>query len=94
MASEKASYCSLCSESGYAKSECVTSWYIDIGDCECSCEHCGARFGYGERLKGYSKDRRVCISDLKPGDRRQKQNSRSEGIPEMGESKATKASTN
>nr|GEX12123.1 replication protein A 70 kDa DNA-binding subunit [Tanacetum cinerariifolium] len=37
----------------------VTSWYIDIGDCDCSYEHCGARFWFRERLKGYSKDRKV-----------------------------------
>ncbi|GJT66822.1 protein chromatin remodeling 5 isoform X1 [Tanacetum coccineum] len=39
--------------------ESVTSLYIDIGDYEYSYEHCGAKFWYGEQLKGYSKDRRV-----------------------------------
>ncbi|PWA59790.1 hypothetical protein CTI12_AA388220 [Artemisia annua] len=29
----------------------VSSLYIDIGDCNWSCEHCGAVFWYGERLK-------------------------------------------
>ncbi|GJS71634.1 hypothetical protein Tco_0704475 [Tanacetum coccineum] len=38
---------------------CVTSWYINIGDGDCSYEHCRARFWYRERLKGYSKDRKV-----------------------------------
>ncbi|GKA60928.1 hypothetical protein Tco_0760335 [Tanacetum coccineum] len=30
--------------SGGVHNEGVTSWYIDIGDCDCSYEHCGARF--------------------------------------------------
>ncbi|GKC73843.1 DNA helicase [Tanacetum coccineum] len=34
----------------------VSSLYMDIGDCQWSCEHCKAKFWYGERLKGYSKD--------------------------------------
>ncbi|GJR64993.1 hypothetical protein Tco_0011058 [Tanacetum coccineum] len=35
----------------------ISSYYIDIGDCDCSCEHCDAKFWYGERLKGCSTDR-------------------------------------
>ncbi|GKD01694.1 helitron helicase-like domain-containing protein [Tanacetum coccineum] len=31
----------------------VSSMYIDIGDCDWLCQHCGAMFWYGERLKGY-----------------------------------------
>ncbi|GKD22206.1 hypothetical protein Tco_1223909, partial [Tanacetum coccineum] len=31
--------------------EGVSSFYIDIGDCEYSCQHCGAKFWYGERLQ-------------------------------------------
>nr|GEX44740.1 replication protein A 70 kDa DNA-binding subunit [Tanacetum cinerariifolium] len=34
-------------------------WYIDIRDYDYSCEHCKARFGHGERLKGYSNDHKV-----------------------------------
>ncbi|GJZ35269.1 DNA helicase [Tanacetum coccineum] len=41
-----------------AQNEGVTALYIDIGDCEWSCEHCSAKFWYGERLKGSSKNRR------------------------------------
>ncbi|GKA02897.1 DNA helicase, partial [Tanacetum coccineum] len=36
----------------------VSSMYVDIGDYEWSCNHCGARFWYGERLKGYTNGRR------------------------------------
>nr|GEV77593.1 DNA helicase [Tanacetum cinerariifolium] len=36
----------------------VSSMYVDIGDCEWSCNHCSARFWYGERLKGYTNGRR------------------------------------
>nr|GFC40933.1 hypothetical protein [Tanacetum cinerariifolium] len=75
-----------------AAHEGVTSLYIDTGDYKYSREHCGARFSYGEQLKGYSIDRRVVHIRFKA--ERQKQDSRSEGIPKMGESKATKASTN
>ncbi|PWA36919.1 helitron helicase-like domain-containing protein [Artemisia annua] len=32
-------------------SEDVSSLYIDLGDLEWSCEYCGARFWYGERIK-------------------------------------------
>ncbi|GJV76883.1 DNA helicase [Tanacetum coccineum] len=32
-------------------SQGVSSFYIDIGDCEYSCQHCGAKFWYGERLQ-------------------------------------------
>nr|GFC33664.1 helitron helicase-like domain-containing protein [Tanacetum cinerariifolium] len=39
--------------------EGVTSAYIDIGDCKWSCEYRKARFWYGERLKGYSRDNKV-----------------------------------
>nr|GFD17813.1 nucleic acid-binding, OB-fold protein [Tanacetum cinerariifolium] len=35
----------------------VSSMYVDIGDCRWSCNHCGARFWYGEHLKGYSNAR-------------------------------------
>ncbi|GKD45764.1 hypothetical protein Tco_1270409, partial [Tanacetum coccineum] len=63
--------------SGSAHNEGVPSWNIDVGDCECSCEHCGASFWYGERLKGYSKDQRVVHIRFTFG--RQKRNSRSEG---------------
>ncbi|GKA84274.1 mitochondrial dicarboxylate carrier [Tanacetum coccineum] len=45
--------------SGGARTEGVTSWYIDIGDCKWSCEHRNFKFWYGERLKGYSKNRRL-----------------------------------
>ncbi|GJQ92539.1 DNA helicase [Tanacetum coccineum] len=38
--------------------EGVSSMYIDIGHCQYSCRHCGARFWYGERLKGYANTRR------------------------------------
>ncbi|GJS97527.1 hypothetical protein Tco_0804495 [Tanacetum coccineum] len=37
----------------------ISSYYIDIGDCDCSCEHCDAKFWYGERLKGCSTDREI-----------------------------------
>ncbi|GJX79166.1 nucleic acid-binding, OB-fold protein, partial [Tanacetum coccineum] len=47
----------------------VTSWYIDIDNCECSCEHCGATLGTGSGLKDILKIGGWCISDLKPGDR-------------------------
>nr|GEX78153.1 MAK10-like protein [Tanacetum cinerariifolium]GEX80752.1 MAK10-like protein [Tanacetum cinerariifolium] len=29
----------------------VSSMYVDIGDYDCSCQYCGAKFWYGERLK-------------------------------------------
>nr|GEX15178.1 replication protein A 70 kDa DNA-binding subunit [Tanacetum cinerariifolium] len=45
--------------SGSVHNEAITSWYIDISDCDCSCEYCGARFWYGELLKGYYKNRKV-----------------------------------
>ncbi|GKF32837.1 hypothetical protein Tco_0102635, partial [Tanacetum coccineum] len=45
--------------SGSVHNEGVTSWYIDIGDCDRSYKPCGARFWYRERIKGYSKDRKV-----------------------------------
>nr|GEX52110.1 hypothetical protein [Tanacetum cinerariifolium] len=32
----------------------VSSMYVDIGDYDCSCQYCGAKFRYGKRLKGYS----------------------------------------
>ncbi|GKD03195.1 hypothetical protein Tco_1178169, partial [Tanacetum coccineum] len=32
-------------------SQGVSSFYIDIGDCEYSCQYCGAKFWYGERLQ-------------------------------------------
>ncbi|GJW60556.1 DNA helicase [Tanacetum coccineum] len=38
--------------------EGVSSIYVEIGDCQWSCNHCGARFWYGERLKGYANTRR------------------------------------
>ncbi|GJT23200.1 hypothetical protein Tco_0893137 [Tanacetum coccineum] len=41
-----------------ARNEGVTTSYIDIGDCESSCEHCNAKFWYGERLKGCPKNQR------------------------------------
>ncbi|GJS48105.1 replication protein A 70 kDa DNA-binding subunit [Tanacetum coccineum] len=47
----------------------VTSLYIDIGDYECSCEHCEARFGTGSSLRDILKIGGWCISDLKSGDR-------------------------
>ncbi|GJY12775.1 DNA helicase [Tanacetum coccineum] len=43
--------------------EGVSSCYVDIGDYDCSCEYCGAKFWYGERLKGYSRDRKLYIYD-------------------------------
>ncbi|GKA10982.1 DNA helicase [Tanacetum coccineum] len=37
----------------------VSSLYMDISDCQWSCEHCSAKFWHRERLKGYSKDHKV-----------------------------------
>ncbi|GKE17412.1 hypothetical protein Tco_1424989 [Tanacetum coccineum] len=42
-----------------AQVEGVSSCYKDIGDCDCVCEYCGANFWYDERLKGYTRDRKV-----------------------------------
>nr|GEX42819.1 helitron helicase-like domain-containing protein [Tanacetum cinerariifolium] len=39
--------------------EGASSCYQDIGDFDCICEHCGAKFWYGERLKGYTRDCRA-----------------------------------
>ncbi|GJS82264.1 hypothetical protein Tco_0748805 [Tanacetum coccineum] len=40
------------------QNEGVSSMYVDIGDCQWSCNHCRARFWYGERLKGYGNTQR------------------------------------
>ncbi|GJZ84122.1 hypothetical protein Tco_0649461, partial [Tanacetum coccineum] len=45
----------------------VASWYIDIGDCDRSYEHCGARFWYREHIKRYSKDRKPTPQGFTPG---------------------------
>nr|GEY30580.1 DNA helicase [Tanacetum cinerariifolium] len=37
----------------------VSSLYIDISDCQWSCEYFKAKFWYGECLKGYSKDHKI-----------------------------------
>ncbi|GJU64991.1 hypothetical protein Tco_1246826 [Tanacetum coccineum] len=42
--------------SSTARAKGVPSLYIDIGDCRWSCVNCNAKFWYGERLKGYSRD--------------------------------------
>ncbi|GJZ55228.1 hypothetical protein Tco_0610421 [Tanacetum coccineum] len=39
------------------QTEGVSSMYVNIGDCQWSCNHCGARFWYGKRLKGYANAR-------------------------------------
>ncbi|GKE02819.1 hypothetical protein Tco_1390802, partial [Tanacetum coccineum] len=52
---------------GGVHNEGVTSWYIDIGDCDRSYEHYGARFWYMERIKGYSKDRKPTPQGSTPG---------------------------
>ncbi|GJS26675.1 DNA helicase [Tanacetum coccineum] len=38
----------------HVETQGLSSMYVDIGDCQCSCNHYGARFWYGERLKGYT----------------------------------------
>ncbi|GJW01943.1 hypothetical protein Tco_1560799 [Tanacetum coccineum] len=53
--------------SGSVHNEGVTSWYIDIGDCDRSYKPCGARFWYRERIKGYSKDRKPTPQSFTPG---------------------------
>ncbi|PWA63366.1 replication protein A 70 kDa DNA-binding subunit [Artemisia annua] len=39
--------------------EGVSDLYIDLGDCQCVCEYCGATFWYGERLKSHTQRGRV-----------------------------------
>ncbi|GJY91610.1 hypothetical protein Tco_0506806 [Tanacetum coccineum] len=43
-----------CSYSNQNATQGLSSMYIDIGDCDRSCQYCGAMFWYGEWLKGYS----------------------------------------
>ncbi|GJR63532.1 DNA helicase [Tanacetum coccineum] len=52
-------YDCLFRQSGSVETQGVSSLYMDIGDCQWSCEYCKAKFWYGERLKGYSKDHKI-----------------------------------
>ncbi|PWA81753.1 hypothetical protein CTI12_AA183800 [Artemisia annua] len=47
------------SANNHRTSEGVSDLYIDLGDCECVCEYCGATLWYGERLKSHSQRGRV-----------------------------------
>nr|GEU33583.1 putative ribonuclease H-like domain-containing protein [Tanacetum cinerariifolium] len=42
----------------------VTESYIDLGYCDCVCQHCGARFWYEERMKGHSNNPRPSIINV------------------------------